>query len=152
MTIRQTMTDGAAEEGSATGERPRARRRSASVTLGITAILATTLFGCSGSGDGSAQGQYSGDGDDDYGAVCVDEDTDVRVDDDRCDDDGYYGGGGFAWYYLAVGSRVGPVGQRVSGGTFSLPSGEQASRGGVPRDGGVVSRGGFGGKSGSFGG
>ena len=151
MAVRQTGTDGTADEGSTTGERPRVRRRSASVTLGITAVLATTLFGCGGPNEQYSGGQqYSGDEEDGYGAVCVEEDTQLRVDDDRCDDD--YGGGVLAWYYLPLGSRVGAVGQRVSGGSFVLPAGAQASRGGVPREGGVVSRGGFGGKSGSFGG
>ena len=147
MTIRQMGTDGPDDGTRMTGDRPtKARRRSKSVTLGITAVLATTLFGCSSSEGQYSQGQYSGD-DEGYGAVCVDEDTQQRVDDDVCD-----GTRGFAWYYLPIGSRALAVGQRVSGGTFTPPSGEQAFRGGVPRDGGVVSRGGFGGESGTFGG
>lgn len=148
MTARQTGTNGAAGGERTTGDRPRTRRRSASVKLGMTAILATTLLGCASPGEPYSGGQYSGD--DGYGAVCVDEDTQLRVDDDSCDDD--YGGGALAWYYLPLGSRVGAVGQRVSGGSLALPAGAQASRGGVPREGGVVSRGGFGGKPGSFGG
>ena len=150
MTARRKGTNGAVDEKPANGDRSRLRRRSASVTLGMTAVLATALLGCGGPDEQSSGGQYSGDEDDGYGAVCVEEETQLRVDDDRCDDD--YGNGALAWYYLPLGFRVGGVGQRVTGGSFAVPPGAQVSRGGVPREGGIVSRGGFGGKSGSFGG
>jgi hypothetical protein len=115
------------------------RRRSRSVTLGVTAVLATTLFGCSA----SQEEEYE------YGAVCVDEQTQRRVDDDRCD----VGDGSHGWYYIPTGSRAQPVGERVSGGSFvPPPSGQQAYLGGVPPEGGEVSRGGFGGNSESVGG
>lgn len=150
LTLRQTSADGAGNEDSATGKRSGTRRRSASVTLGMTAVLATALLGCGGPDEQYSGGQqYSGD-EDGYGAVCVEEDTQLRVDDDRCDDE--FGNAGLAWYYLPLGFRVGGVGQRVTGGSFAVPPGAQVSRGGVPREGGVVSRGGFGGKPGSFGG
>jgi hypothetical protein len=112
------------------------RRRSVSVTLGVTAVLAATLSGCSA----SQEEEY------DYGAVCVDQQTQQRVDDDGCDDDGR--DGHYGWYYIPTGSRAQPVGQRVSGGSFDPPPSDAATfRGGVPSEGGDVSRGGFGGTS-----
>ena len=120
------------------GSRP-TRRRSASVTIGVTAVLVATLSGCSVSAE---EEEY------DYGAVCVDQRTQVRVGDDLCDDDGPHG-----WYYIPAGSRAQAVGERVSGGSFNPPPpGEQAYLGGVSPEGGVVSRGGFGGNSDSVGG
>jgi len=115
------------------------RRRSASVTIGVTAVLTATLSGCSA----FQEEEY------DYGAVCVDQQTQRRVDDNRCDD-----GGAFDWwYYMPVGSRAQPVGERASGGSFDPPPpGERAYLGGVPPEGGVVERGGFGGNSESVGG
>lgn len=113
------------------------RRRSASVTIGVTAVLVTTLSGCSGD-----------EGDYDYGAVCADQQTQVRVSDNLCDDGGFHG-----WYFIPVGSWAQAVGERVSGGSFNPPpGGEQAFRGGVPPEGGVIERGGFGGNSDSVGG
>ncbi len=108
------------------------------MSLGVTAVLVATLSGCS-----ALQEEY------DYGGVCADGQTQLRVDDYRCDDDdGYH-----RWYYIPTGRLAQPVGERVSGGSFYLPSSsERAYRGGVPSEGGEVSRGGFGGKSESVGG
>ena len=113
------------------------QRKSAAVVLGVTALLAPSLSAC------------SSDDEVDNQAVCVDRTTQERVDDDRCDpDDGANVGVGglFFWYFLATrGGRLFPaVGQRVSGGTYAVPTGSYA-RGGVPRAGGAVPRGGFGG-------
>ncbi len=121
------------------GTRP-TRRRSASVTIGVTAVLVATLSGCSVSAE---EEEY------DYGAVCADQQTQVRVGDDFCDDDsGFHG-----WYYIPAGSRAQAVGERVSGGSFNPPPTDAAAfRGGVPSEGGVVERGGFGGTSDSVGG
>ena len=122
-------------------------RKSAAVVLGVTALLAPSLAAC-GSDDDEAENQ----------AICVDRDTETRVDDERCnpDDQANVGVGGlFFWYFLATrgGAFFPPVGGRVSGGTFTPPSGSVA-RGGVPRAGGNVPRGGFGGgtRSGTSGG
>ncbi len=114
------------------------RRRSASVSLGVAAVLVATLSGCSGEEE-----EYE------YGAVCADQQTELRVDDDDdCDDRGSYG-----WYFIPTGSRAAAVGERVSGGSFDPPpSGAATYRGGVPSEGGEVSRGGFGGESDSVGG
>ena len=120
--------------------RPTTRRRSASVTIGVTAVLVVTLSGCS-----AAQGEEE---DYDYGAVCADQDTQLRVDDDDCDDRGSY-----AWYYIPVGSQAPAVGDRVSGGSFDAPPSDEAvCWGGAPSVGGEVSQGGFGGCSAAVGG
>jgi hypothetical protein len=123
------------------------QRKSATVALGITALLAPSLVACSSSDDTV-----------DNQAVCVDEQTQERVPDDQCNPDGSraggIGGGFFLWYFLgtAVGRSFPPIGQRVGGGTFSTPGGSYR-RGGVPTAGGSVPRGGFGGgtRSGSSG-
>src|SRR4051812_45989024 len=63
----------------------RRRMRSSAVTLGVTAVMAAGLTGCSSSAD--------------YAAVCVNPDTEERVDDSQCDDDRDYDGvsSGFFW-------------------------------------------------------
>lgn len=124
---------------------PRRRMRSTSISLGITALMASSLTGCSSSAD--------------YAAVCVDPETQQRVDDDECDDDADYNGSGsgFFWYYLGASSRVPAVGQTASGGTFSGSTlGGSVQRGGLPTTGGSTvksstSKGGFGGSSRGFG-
>ena len=124
----------------------RRRMRSASISLGITAVMASSLTGCATSAD--------------YAAVCVDPSTEQRVADDQCDDDSDYNGTGtgFFWYYLAARSVVPGVGSAVSGGTFrgSTLNGS-VQRGGLPTTGGSTVRssttkGGFGGTNRSFGG
>jgi hypothetical protein len=126
-----------------------AQRKSTVVALGITALLAPSLSACSSNDDVDNQ------------AVCVDQQTQQRVDDDQCADERSSGGLGaspFLWYFLgtAVGGRGFPgIGQRVpAGGTYTTPSTGRYRLGGVPRTGGTVSKGGFGGgtKGGSSGG
>ena len=112
------------------------QRKSAAVFLGVTALLAPSLSACSSD---EADNQ----------AVCVDRTTQERVDDDRCDrnDEANVGVGGlFFWYFLATrgGLFFPAVGQRVSGGSYAVPAGTHV-RGGVPKAGGNVPRGGFGG-------
>ena len=123
----------------------RRRMRSTSISLGITALMASSLTGCSSSAD--------------YAAVCVDPETQERVDDDQCDDDSDYNGGGsgFFWYYLGASSRIPAVGQTTSGGTFSGSSlNGTVQRGGLPSTGGstvksATTKGGFGGSNRGFG-
>lgn len=123
----------------------RRRMRSSSISLGITALMASSLTGCSSSAD--------------YAAVCVDPETQERVDDDQCDDDSDYNGGGsgFFWYYLGASSRIPAVGQTTSGGTFSGSTlNGTVQRGGLPSTGGstvksATTKGGFGGSSRGFG-
>jgi hypothetical protein len=122
------------------------QRKSAAVVLGVTALLAPSLTACSIGDDVDNQ------------AVCVDRNTEQRVPDEQCDPNDHANigvGGIFFWYFLATraGGFFPAIGQRVSGGTFSVPSGNYR-RGGVPTAGGSVPRGGFGGgtRSGGFGG
>jgi hypothetical protein len=124
------------------------QRKSAAVVLGVTALLAPSLSACTVGGDDEPDNQ----------AVCVDRTTQERVPDEQCDtgDEANVGVGGiFFWYFLATraGAFFPAVGQRVSGGTYSVPRGAY-TRGGVPRAGGNVPRGGFGGgtRSGGIGG
>ena len=119
---------------------PRRRMRSATVALGVTALMATGLTGCASEPD--------------YAAVCVDPETEQRVDDDQCDDDRDYDGvsSGFFWYYLGASSRVPAIGAPVSGGTFRGAGLNNVQRGGLPAAGAPsvrssVKSGGFGGSS-----
>lgn len=123
---------------------PRSRRRSASVVIGVTALMASGLTGCASSPD--------------YAAVCVDPQTEERVDDDECDDDSDYNGtgAGFFWYYLASSARVPAVGSTATGGTYNGSSlNGSVQRGGLPSEGGssvksTTTKGGFGGSSRGF--
>lgn len=116
----------------------RRRRRSASVTLGLGAVLAAALTGCSASAD-----EY------DYGALCADRQTEQRVNDDEDCDDGF----SYAWYFVAVGGVAPAVGERLSGGSLDPPASDVAvCYGGIPAEGGEVTRGGFGACSGAVGG
>ena len=123
----------------------RRRMRSTSISLGITALMASSLTGCSSSAD--------------YAAVCVDPETQERVDDDQCDDDSDYNGSGtgFFWYYLGARTLIPAVGQTATGGTYrgSTLNGT-VQRGGLPTTGGstvksATTKGGFGGSSRGFG-
>ncbi len=124
------------------GDTLRRRMRSASVAIGVTALAAAALSGCTSSPD--------------YNAVCVDEETQERVPDDYCDDDDTYSsyGGGYTWYYIGGSRRVPSVGSRVSGGSTSRPSGSvnggpRSSSGGYSdSDSSSRDYGGFGGRSG----
>lgn len=109
------------------------RRRSVSVTLGVTALVAAGLTGCAPEVDNQA--------------ICVDPQTEERVDDDYCEDDDHHGGG-YAWYYMRAGTRAPAVGSTYAStkGTFdSSTLRGSTSTGGVDSDGGTISRGGFGG-------
>ena len=106
------------------------RLRSVAITLGAVPLLATGLTGC-GSDDDDAE----------YSAVCVDRVTEQRVDDDECDDDNDRAHG---WYFFPVGVYAGGIGQRVSGGSYTTPSASHV-KGGVPKSGATIQRGGFGG-------
>jgi hypothetical protein len=130
-----------------------ARRRSATVGLGVTALLAAGLAGC------SSNSEEVTSGDADYDAVCVDNASQERIDDEYCDDRAtrYHGSGAAAWYFLARGASFPRKGGKVTGGTFRDPGpGYNVQRGGNPVGAGTagtasgsggdgVSRGGFGG-------
>lgn len=115
-------------------------RRSASVALGVTASLAGALTAVA-----VTQGP-------DYQGVCVDEQTNQRVGDDECSGSttsGHYvgrtTGRAVRWYYLRSDARFPGLGQRASGGSFTVPHDSSVHVGGVKAGGGHVSRGGFGG-------
>ena len=124
-----------------------ARRRSTRVVAaGTAAFAALALTGC------------GGDPDPDYQGVCVDPQTEQRVDDERCDDDDGRGGFGLVPFFLffPLGARFPAIGQSYRGYpgyTRNVPAGHVGARGGASAAGGTatkasvrsaVSRGGFG--------
>jgi hypothetical protein len=112
------------------------RRRSAAVGVGAVALGLIAVGSLSSGADERG--------------VCVDRTSNVRVDDDVCDDDTSSGTHG--WYYIPAGRRAPAEGQSTSGqGSFVTPSGS-FDKGGVSSDGGKVTRGGFLSGHGSFGG
>ncbi|MDX6250616.1 MAG: hypothetical protein QOF10_3976 [Kribbellaceae bacterium] len=127
---------------------PRRRMRSAGITLGLTALVAASLSGC------------SNDDQPDYAAICVDPQTEQRTDDGNCKDDREYhgSGAGFFWFYMATrgGGLVPPIGGRynTAGGSYTIPSQRPGGtgsptikRGGLDTKGGdigTITRGGFG--------
>ena len=117
--------------------------RSAGVTLGLTALVAASLTGCSNNNQP------------DYAAICVDPQTQTRSDDENCKDDREYhgSGAGFFWFYMATrgGGLVPPIGGRynTAQGTYTIPrtGSPTIKRGGVDKKGGdigTITRGGFG--------
>jgi hypothetical protein len=109
------------------------RMRSNTVLLGVTALAAAGLTGCAAEPD--------------YAAICVDPESQNRVEDTRCDDgedpDEYHAGSpvpGFFWFYFATSSRsvLPAVGSRydASAGTYSgralVSGGKSVQRGGMP--------------------
>lgn len=135
------------------GTTPRRRLRSSNVVLGLTLVAAASFV------SGCAEETP------DYQAICVDPQTNQRLDDDQCDDSDrdYSGSGsGFFWFYVGsqYGGRVPGVGQTYSPsmGTYNGSSvtkgGRSVVRGGVPKTGAssmksytssTVKSGGFGG-------
>ncbi len=144
-------------QGPAAADRNRGRR-SASLSIGVTALLASAvLTGCSPSGEVI---------DADYAQVCQDRTTQERVEDSKCSEEGR-SSGAFGWYFFALGARsaalsrsIPAVGSPLTGGVTSVPAGA-STRSGISASGSSsVSRGGFGdsaksgsgGRSGSMGG
>jgi hypothetical protein len=111
------------------------KRSSSGVPLALTVIAASSLSGCAAD-------------EPDYAAICVNPQTQERVDDDDCDDGDhpadYDGdGGGFFWYYVATSSngRVPAVGKSYTStkGTFNgskVTKSHSVVRGGAPKSGG----------------
>ncbi|ONI68339.1 hypothetical protein BWI15_35630 [Kribbella sp. ALI-6-A] len=126
------------------------RMRSAGITLGLTALVAASLTGCSNDDEDQP----------DYAAICVDPQTEERTDDANCKDEREYNGSGagFFWFYMATrgGAFVPPIGGRYTAGsgTYTIPrTGTAGSgsptvrRGGLNPGGGdigTITRGGFG--------
>lgn len=109
------------------------RLRSVSVTIGVTALVAAGITGCSPQYDANR-------------GICVDPVTERRVADERCDDDGR-SGGHYLWYYVRSGHAAPAVGSpyKAAPGTFSKQRPTAGTRHGGSDDGGHVTRGGFGG-------
>lgn len=98
------------------------RRNKRTVVLGSFAVLASTVLTC-----GSSiflLGRDDPD-DDDYDAYCVDQETDVRVEDDDCDPDDRISGasssGRYHWYFIPLGSPKPAVGAKAAGGSYAKP-------------------------------
>lgn len=85
------------------------RMRSMSVAIGVTAVAAAALSGCTATPD--------------YESVCIDDVTYERVDDDNCEDE--YDSG-YRWYYYGGGTRLPSVGSKVSGGSTVKPRGSSS--------------------------
>jgi hypothetical protein len=101
---------------------------STTVALGLGIGMALTLAGC-------------GEDEPDHSAVCVDEATQVRVDDDRCDGDDHRG---FVWFYYPIHVSAPAVGSTVKGtaGTYAKPAGGYSvvpAKGGFGTHSGTVS-------------
>jgi len=108
----------------------------------------------------------------DWGGVCEDDITHVRIDDSYCgdwDSDGiFYSPGGYngyshptrmVWYSRDYGGDVPGIGQRVTSAATKVPSGAPVAKG-IPKTGataksggmGAITRGGFGVRAGTSGG
>ncbi|ADB35520.1 putative lipoprotein [Kribbella flavida DSM 17836] len=125
------------------------RMRSVGITLGLTALVAASLTGCSSDDEDQP----------DYAAICVDPETEQRTSDENCKDEREYNGSGagFFWFYMATrsGVLVPPIGGRypAGSGTYTVPrtgtggAAPSVRRGGLNPGGGdigTITRGGFG--------
>lgn len=96
-------------------------RRTAAVTLSAT-FVALALSAC------------GGDEDPEYGQICIDAQTQQRVDDDDCDDDDGHGGG-MVWFWYPYHLGAPAVGSQAhSAGSAVKPAGTYAR---VPASGGT---------------
>lgn len=120
------------------GDVPGRRMRSMSVAIGVTAVAAAALSGCSSTPD--------------YNAVCMDDRTQQRVSDDQCDNNSGTYGSYYRWYYLPRGTRLPSMGSRVSGGSTTEPAGSVNRGGRVSSGGSYGDSGGSGGSAHDYGG
>lgn len=112
------------------------RRKSVTLTLGITSLLTSAMLtGCDTDGNTI---------DADYAQVCREKSSELRVDDSKCSDQGR-AGGYYGWYFFKTSSNptIPAVGSKLSGGSATAPS-TGSVKSGIPSKGSVVSRGGFG--------
>ncbi|WP_168581209.1 hypothetical protein [Gephyromycinifex aptenodytis] len=100
------------------------------VKLGITAVVATAgLVALSGS-DSEEEPTHA--------AVCVDQETNTRVEDSQCAASSR--SSHFGWFFFAYGYTAPRVGAPInSPGSFTPPRSGTYVKGGVPRAGGLVS-------------
>lgn len=93
------------------------RRASMAVAIGVTAVLAAAMTGCSAVDTGT-------DVKSDYAQVCKDSSTNKRLPDDQCNE---RSSPSAAWYFLPMyhgaNSHVPAVGQPLAGGETSKPAG-----------------------------
>ena len=116
---------------------------------GLTAAVAACLV--VGGGLAALAASEGVDGEDPrYAAVCVDQRTNNRLDDDACgdwDDDGvgHVLGTYFMWLPIGDSAYVPPVGRPLAAGqgVRTIPQGTPVAKG-APRAGGSVTRGGLG--------
>ncbi|WP_051476646.1 hypothetical protein [Arthrobacter sp. Br18] len=121
---------------------PYRSRRSASLSIGVTALLASAvLTGCTPEGEVI---------DADYAQVCQDRTTQERVEDSKCSEEGR-SSGTFGWYFFAMGAlnsgqgrSIPAVGARLANGVTSIPAGASAKSGVTAQGSPSVSRNGFG--------
>lgn len=137
------------------------KRSSASVMFGITSALALTMTGCANTGEPINPDYARESMDSDYARICVDEQTQNRVEDDKCSTDQTTSNGGvhtsFIPFFIPLGSSnvvIPPVGSSVSKvqgvRQNNLPASSKVTN--VDSKGSnVVSRGGFGAKGGGAG-
>ena len=117
------------------------QRRIRTLALGLSGLLASVLLtGCSPDGEVV---------DADYAQVCQDVKNELRVEDDKCSDQGR-SSGAYGWYFFHMNSgsssTVPAVGTKLSGGSKTAPTSGTVKSGVTPK-GGTVSRGGFGSSS-----
>lgn len=116
------------------------RKSSQAVAIGAVTALAVALTGCSS--------EESQETDADYAQICVDQQTQERVDDDQCDDHTHsHSNFGWMWlpFFLSMNNNranvIPPVGSRVTNehhGTFQQPKDQKSTR--VPHNGVTPSR------------
>lgn len=117
------------------------RRRSMSVTLGITAVVAG-LTGCGSGPDPDYAGlctDAAGNRVDDAQCRCVDPEDGTTIDDDDCRDNTHARSG--HWIFLPYGRMAPRVGMPVTGGVTRAPRGHSFVTGGVSASGGKVDSG-----------
>lgn len=101
------------------------QKKSRLVTLGFTVALAAAVAGC------------AEEPEPEYSRVCVDQATNVRLEDERCGDDDNNGGSGGHWYFYPRGSYKAPaVGSHVTGNYGSYTKPASGSIYSVPKTGG----------------
>lgn len=99
-----------------------------SAIVGIPLIGVLVLVGC-----GSAKEEYQ--------AICMDPVTQIRLDDDACDEDDDDGYLGYPWVFLRKGSNIPQIGRQMPKGSYvnSVPKNGRANYNDFPATGGVYS-------------
>jgi hypothetical protein len=97
-------------------------------------VVAAALLVCCGWGVKKMNAEPTGPTGD-YDELCIDEETQDRVPDEWCPDDGSHGGGHHGFVYIpynhGVANPAHPVGSKVTGGLSVKPSSGNFVRGGL---------------------